>query len=73
MSEEDDEGDTNAQYYSHLWTKPIKVRSSPKRVKHKRHSKKVIHIGNVSVSIIKHLRGLHNERIHTTHSPLFRR
>lgn len=69
----DDESNTNADYYGHLWTKPMKVRSAPKRLKPKRVSKKLILLGDVSVGAMKHFRRLLNKRIHTGLSPLLRR
>lgn len=73
----DDDGDggeqSNAIYYSWIWTKGMKVRVCAKRVKHKRHSKKVVHLGNVPVSTMKHRFGLHHKGIHTTHRPHLRR
>lgn len=68
----DDEGDTNAQYYSHLWTKPIKVRSAAKRVKHKR-SQKAVRLGNLSVCLVEHLRRLHHKRVNARLRPLLGR
>jgi hypothetical protein len=40
-SDEEDGGEhTNAEYYARFWTKAVKVRYAPKRVKHKRHQKR---------------------------------
>lgn len=68
----DDEGDTNAQYYSHLWTKTMKPRSAPKRVKHKRHLKKTMLLRNMLIRSVEHLARLHDKRKDATHSPLLR-
>ena len=68
----DDEGDSNAQYYSHLWTKTMKPRSAPKRVKHKRHLKKAMLLRNMLIGSVEHLARLHDKRIHTAHGPLRR-
>ena len=40
-SDEEDGGEhTNAEYYARFWSKPVKIRYAPKRVKHKRHQKR---------------------------------
>lgn len=68
----DDENDTNAQYYSALWTKVIKPRSQSKRLKHKRVSKKMMRLGDVSIRTIEHLLRLHHKREHPRKCPLRR-
>lgn len=41
MSDEEDGGEhTNAEYYARFWTKQIRIRYAPKRVKYKRHQKR---------------------------------
>ncbi len=73
MTEDTDGGDhTNAVYYEQHWTKQIKVRVYAKRVKPKRYLKKSVHLGDMPVGIVKHLRRLHDKRIHPSHAPLFR-
>lgn len=73
---DDEDGDggesMNAVYYGHLWTKPMKVRSAAKRVKHKRALKKAVFFGNVSVGAVKHLARLLNKRKDPRHTPLLR-
>lgn len=71
---DDDGGEhTNSSYYERFWTKPIKVRLSMKRVKHKRGLKKAVFFGNMFVSAVKDLRGLHHKRIDSAVLPLRRR
>ena len=70
----DDEGDggehTNAEYYGRVWTKPIKQRTEPKKAKVK--SKEVIHLCDILVGTLKHLRRSHRKGVNSTISPLFR-
>ena len=68
----DSEPDTNDKYYQHLWTKPLKKRTTAKKVKPKRSLKKTIVLGDMLVRSVKDVRRFHNKRIDATHSPLLR-
>ena len=72
VEEEDGGESSNANYYGHLWNKQWKLRVSAKRLKHKRHSKKLILLGDMSVGAVKHLLRLHHKRIHARNRPLLR-
>ena len=48
----------------------MKVRTTPKKVKHKRSSKKSILLGNVSVSTIKDLGRFHHKGVNSRTTPL---
>ena len=65
---EEEEGDTNSLYYSHLWNKELKRRIEPKRAR----LKKSMFFRNLLISTIEDLRRLHNKRKYATHPPLRR-
>ena len=72
MEDENDGGEhTNSEYFKHVWNKPIKVRIEPKKAKMK--SKEVIHLRNVLIGTVEHLRRLHHKRKDTRVTPLVRR
>ena len=73
MNDDEDGGEhTNREYYNHVWTKPIKVRTEPKKVKQKRHLKKIIHLCDVLICAVEDLGRSHHKREDSTIPPLFR-
>lgn len=68
MSDDEDGGEhTNAEYYGRVWTKPVKKRLEPKKAKVK--SKEVIHLCDVLVGTVEHLRRLHRKGVNPAVSP----